>query len=188
MSFFNQIKVLTEEDIDVVTYLYADSCKYVNYFQRMFGVTDCTKHIYKDFKPDVTAAIRQGYCLGIYNKGTLIGFILSIDWFHYKEEHPVLFNHMFDPENPVTAILERYAEQFSSDVQFIFAIGVTDGFRCQGYGRNLLRNFVKRVGRKSVIFSDCVYPNAQSLWLKEGFHIVDLSEDGTDIQVVTHTI
>ena len=185
MSLMSQIKVLTDEDVDAITYLYANSCKYVDYFQRMFGVTDCTQCIYKDFRPDVAAAVRQGRCLGIYNKGVLIGIILAIDWFAYKEDHPVLYNHMFNKDNPITDILERYANQFSDNVTFIFAIGITDGNRCQGFGRKLLRNFIKRFGRKGVIFSDCLYESAQSLWLKEGFHIVDLTEGDNDIKVIT---
>ena len=184
MALFNQIKVLTDDDIEDVTKLYADSCKYVEYFQKMFGKKDCSLDIYREFLPDVTAAIRQGYCCGIYKKGILTGILLSINWFDYKNEHPVLFNHMFNCDNPTTKILENYANQFNNNVYFIFAIGVVDGCRCQGLGRQLLRNYVKRVNRKATIFSDCLYANAQSLWLKEGFHIVDLTEDDNEIKVV----
>lgn len=39
-------RMLKETDIEDTARFYADSAKYVPYFQNMFGVTDCTEELY----------------------------------------------------------------------------------------------------------------------------------------------
>ena len=66
-------RMLKETDIEDTSRFYADSAKYVPYFQKMFGVTDCTEELYKNFRPDITAAIRSGGCMGMFEDGVMIG-------------------------------------------------------------------------------------------------------------------
>ena len=46
-------RMLKETDIEDTSRFYADSAKYVPYFQNMFGVHDCTEELYKNFRPDI---------------------------------------------------------------------------------------------------------------------------------------
>lgn len=184
MGFFkNKIRKLNESDIDDVIELYADTCKYNIYFQEMFNKQDCKEEIKRDFAPDVAAAIRTGLCLGCFEKGKLIGCILSVDWFRYFEEEHALFKHMFDLSLSTTHNLVNYMNQFSK-AYFVFAIGVADGKRCQGNATALIKHYVTVVPKDTTIVSDCMYPLADAMWLSHGFIILPIGDGSNDKVVV----
>ena len=162
-----KVRKLTVDDIDETVALYARTCRYNEYFRNKFGVQDCEQNIIKEFAPDVTAAIKTGLCLGIFEKGTMIGCMLSVDWFRYYEEEHALFKHMFEMD------LEK--------LYFIFAIGVADGKRCQGCASKLLKHYLKLLPKNTAVMTDCLYENAMSLWLKQGFIVTDT--DGLKLAV-----
>ena len=165
-----KVRRLTEKDIDETISLYARTCRYNEYFRNMFGVDDCEECIKREFAPDVVAAIRTSICLGIFEKGVMIGCLLSVDWFKYFEEEHALFKHMFQMDLETTQCIIDRASQFS-ELNFIFAIGVADGKRCQGCATKLLRHYLKLVPKRTAIMTDCLYEYAMSLWLSAGFII-----------------
>lgn len=167
-----KIRRLTEADIKDAIELYADTCRYDTDYQKMFGVKDCKDKIIEDFSPDVIAAVRLGLCIGIYEKGKIIGCVLAIDWYKYLEEEPALFHHMFNSELTSTKELVDYMYQFP-DAYFIFAMGVKNGKRCQGNASAMLKHFMKLAGKKPIV-SDCIYSQAVSLWLTMSFQTVDI--------------
>ena len=176
-TLFNQIRKLTEQDIEATTRFYAESGKYVDYFQKMFGKTDCTEDIYTNFKPDVAASIRTGMCLGLFKHGVMIGCVLSVDWHLYKQDHPTLFDHMFYPQLETTKQMNEYIKDLNKGVYFIYAVLVEESNRCQGIGSQLIQKYTKQIDRNAAVVSDCVYEYAGSMWLKNGYKIAELSPE-----------
>lgn len=168
-----KIRKLSEKDILPAITLYAHSCRYLEYFQKMFGVTDCEQNIIESFTPDVIAAIRTGLCIGAFKNNELIGVIFSVDWHRYFTEEFALFEHMFNSELPETKDMIEHLKQFES-AYFIFAIGVADGFRCQGIATSMLKHFLVIKPKRCSIATDCIYEYAQSLWLSNKFTFVQL--------------
>ena len=175
-----KVRKLTVDDIDETVALYARTCRYNEYFRNKFGVQDCEQNIIKEFAPDVTAAIKTGLCLGIFEKGTMIGCMLSVDWFRYYEEEHALFKHMFEMDLATTSTIIAKAMEFEK-LYFIFAIGVADGKRCQGCASKLLKHYLKLLPKNTAVMTDCLYENAMSLWLKYGFIVTDT--DGLKLAV-----
>lgn len=169
---FTKVRKLQEKDIDEAIALYARTCRYTEYFKKKFGVSDCEQKIIEEFTPDVTAAIRTGLCLGIFEKGIMIGCLFSIDWYRYFEEEHALFKHMFEMDLQTTDTIINAACKFPK-CYFIFALGIADGKRCQGCATKMLKHYVKLVPKDVTILTDCLYENAMSLWLHEGFIIAE---------------
>lgn len=170
-------RMLKETDIEDTSRFYADSAKYVPYFQNMFGVHDCTEELYKNFRPDITAAIRSGGCLGMFEDSVMIAAVLAVDWYKYQQEYPTLFAHMFLPELETTKLMVEYCSELSGPVMFVFATLVRDNKRAQGNMTKLLKKFAKQFGSQANIVSDCIYDYASATWLKNGFKVEHLSND-----------
>lgn len=170
-------RMLKETDIEDTSRFYADSAKYVPYFQKMFGVTDCTEELYKNFRPDITAAIRSGGCMGMFEDGVMIAAVLAVDWYKYQQEYPTLFAHMFLPELETTEQMVKYCANLGGPVMFVFATLVRDNKRAQGNMTKLLKKFAKQFGSQANIVSDCVYDYASTTWLKNGFKVEQLSDE-----------
>lgn len=163
-----RIRKLNETDISDAMELYAETCRYDEYFQKLFGKKDCKENIRKDFLTDVASAIELGLCLGLYEKDKLIGCLFSIDWWKYYENEHNLFEHMFNMSLDTTQDLIGYMGQFSN-ANFIFAIGIADGKRCQGNATALIQYYCKAVGKDTTLVTDCLYPLADSMWLSNSF-------------------
>lgn len=173
---FSVTRKLTEKDIEETTRFYAESAKYVDYFQKMFGKQDCTEDIYTNFKPDVAASIRTGLCLGVFEHGNMVACLLSIDWHLYKQEHPTLFDHMFLPELDTTKQIEEKVKSLSGPCFFIYAVLVSETARCQGKGSALIKKYNKMISSNVNVASDCIYEYAGSMWLKNGYKIVEVTD------------
>lgn len=172
MFFGKKIKQLTAKDLADTIELYADTCRYDKDFCNMFMSPDCYSFIKQEFSPDVEAALSNGVCLGVYSGRTLIGCLLSIDWYKYMEEYPAQFAHMFPPELDSTKRVIEYMSQHKS-VFFVFAIGIQDGQRCQGNASALIKQFTSMVKKGNAIVTDCIYEYASSMWLKHGYRRVN---------------
>lgn len=170
-----KIRKLTVDDIDETIALFAKTCRYDEYFRSMFGVKDCEQNIIKEFTPDVTAALKTGLCLGIFEKSVMIGCILSVDWFRYYEEEHALFKHMFKMDLDSTSNIINKAMEFKK-LYFIFAVGVADGKRCQGCATKMLKHYLKLVPKDTAVMTDCLYDNAMSLWLKQSFIVTETGD------------
>jgi len=179
----NKIRKLTESDIEDVIELYADTCKNVEYYQKLFNKFDCKDEIKLSFKPDVTAAIRTGLCLGMFEKNKLIGCLLAIDWFQYKEKEYALFKHMFDVTRDYTKQLIDYAQQFDK-VYFIFAVGIMNGRRCQGNATALIKHFDILVPKDVTVITDCIYSLSNSMWLSQGYMQIQIGDNSDDLVMV----
>ena len=177
MSLFNsKIRKLDSRDTEDAINLYARTCRYTEYFQKLFNVQDCEQKIKEEFSEDVIAAINLGFCYGIFENNEMIGCLFAIDWYKYLEQEPDLFERMFNAELQSTQNIINLASQSSSCI-FIFAIGIADGKRCQGYATKLIKYFMKQVSKDAVVLTDCIYEYAMSLWLGRGFSIVEIGED-----------
>lgn len=175
---FEVMKQLSEWEIEEATRFYAEACKNVPYFQEMFGKEDVSQEIYVNFKPDVAAAVRQGSCFGLYHKGVLRSILLSIDWYGYKYDHPVLFEHMFNSELESTKAIDAFINNGEGTI-FIFVIATTPSCQKQGYATKLLKKFNSMLKEGVQVVSDCTGEGFDSLWEHNGYKIVDVENHDT---------
>ena len=174
---FEVIKQFTEWEIEEVTRFYAESCKNIPYFQKMFNTVDCTEQIYTSFKPDVTAAIRQGGCFGLYAGGILRAILLSVDWYKYKYDYTILFEHMFPKEEKSTEAIDKFINDGDGTI-FIFAVATQSKFQAKGYATKLIKKFNSIVKKGNRVVSDCTDPSFNTMWLKNGYQLIEVDTDG----------
>ena len=173
---FEVMKQLSEWEIEETTRFYAESCKNVEYFQKLFNTVDCAESIYTNFKADVAAAIRQGRCFGLYSRGILRAILLSVDWYSYKYDHPVLFEHMFNSELASTKAIDAYINNGEGTL-FIFAIATEPNFQNRGYATKLLKKFNSMLKDGTQVVSDCTGEGYKSIWLKNGYRLESIKGD-----------
>lgn len=176
MHTLTKTRVLNENDIEEVSRFYAQAGRNVAYYQEMFDTIDCSEEIYKNFKPDVAASIRTGYCWGVYEHGVLVGCILAVDWKLYAEQHPTLLDHMFIPEKQTTKDIKKFISDITGPVVFVYAVIIEDSRRCQGHATALIKRLTKALNKQCTIVSDCIYDNANSMWLNNGYKIDQISD------------
>lgn len=173
----SKIRPLKESEAEDAARLFADVGRYYPYFQRVFGVTDCVNEIYKMFREDIGYVVSEGKCIGMYDKGVLVGAILSFEWSEFQKNHPEAFAHMFHNGEDNNDKVFEFFETLDKPLYYVLAILVRDGYRCQGHGTHLVTKYTKMVGNNYNLCTDQLLDYADTMWLSNGYVLTMLDKD-----------
>lgn len=149
-----RVQRLTFQDVEEVLDMYAHFFRFDEYYQKLFGSTDCAEDIKEHFRADVENGVLSGYAFGIYQRGNLKGFVLACninDWMH---NHVVAYNHLFrfngkDSEAWVEDV-KQAMRLTNSNLCYIYAACSSDNVILS----KLIGHLVSSYGDRLVIFTD----------------------------------
>lgn len=145
MGLFDKVEKMTMSDLDDAMDRIADYYKHAKLFLEASNAVDAYDYIVSEFREDISAMIRFGYCYKYRGN-----YLIAVDLDDFEVEYPEEYQHClgYVPQ------FSRYIKRENKDIMYIAFFG-TDKVSMNNDSYHLINQFVNKYIKDYVLLSDC---------------------------------
>lgn len=174
-----KIKLLHEENLELVMHLFCKCFQKDHYYTRVFGVQEIKPALFINaFAGNIAYCLKNGIGIGVFDEGRLIAFALLIDYNKTKNNHPDVFKEIFGVAKKSTynESLHDRIRKLTGDTFYLLSICVNEDFRGQGIASGLIDYILELYGMCNIV-SDVSNEASLPIYRKRNFSVYDLEDE-----------